>query len=90
MTESRYRSFTDKERELALALGRCSLPLATAAKRFCLDIAAQAAKPGAGITDKQAEYMTQMAWKFRRQLHPKIRPSVQPRPMGAKPIARTG
>jgi hypothetical protein len=87
---SRYRPFTDKERDLALALGRCRFLPASSEKRFCLDMAAKAGTGSPVITEKQAAYLVQMAWRYRKQLDPKIRPTVQPRPMGAKPIARAG
>lgn len=87
---TRYRRFTDKERELALALGRCRFLPASTEKRFCLDMASKAHLITAELTEKQAAFLALMAWRYRRQLDPSIRPTVEPRPLGAAPIRRAG
>ena len=75
---------TEKERELSRALANCSFLPASWDKRFVNDMVQQST-----VTEKQAHALATVAWKYRKQLDPKIRPSVQPRPFGAKPIART-
>jgi hypothetical protein len=58
---------------IATALGRCSFPPATAAKRFARDTAALAASaPHHVLTPRQVAYLLRLAHRFRRQLTARI------------------
>lgn len=81
---SRYRPLTEKERAIALALGRCRFLPASTDKRFALDMAERAAHATSEITEKQAAFLADMAWRYRRQLPPEIRPTVRPVPSGTR------
>lgn len=60
---------TPSQIAVAKALGRCSLPIGTAAKRFALDMAAHAERmPEKPISEKQGAYLLALATKFRRQM----------------------
>lgn len=54
-------------RELAAALGRCSMLPGTAAKRAARHFAIMA-KRGDTFTDRQAAYVCELGWRFRRQI----------------------
>lgn len=71
---------TPRENALATALGKCRLPPASFAKRFGLDIAAQArADNGVGrITDRQSARLDIQCYIFRRQMPPELVPAVPP------------
>lgn len=70
---------TPDEIALATALGNCSLPLYSAAKRFCRQMAETARyKPDHEISDRQRHYMQMMAWRFRRQLPARFVPKNKP------------
>jgi hypothetical protein len=59
---------TDLEKEAATQLGLCRLPPATSTKRLARSMAMQAEMNEPKITDRQAEYLWQFCWKFRRQI----------------------
>lgn len=61
-----YRPMTDTEHTLALALARCTLPVASFVKRFARDLRAQA-EVSRSITDRQARQLLIQAYRFRRQ-----------------------
>lgn len=61
------RPMTDAEKLAAQALGRCSFPPGTAAKRFAHEMAA-AADQGLPITEAQSEYLFKLRHRFRRQI----------------------
>jgi hypothetical protein len=84
-TPDRHRPMTELERSLAQALARCIFLPGSWDKRFAHDMAARS-----NVTEKQAANITRLAWRYRKQLPPGIRPTVQPRPFGAKPVARAG
>lgn len=63
------RPFTERELRICKALEHVSMPPATSQKRFARQIAFVAANnPQIGITEKQAGYLRQLAWRFRRQM----------------------
>ena len=70
---------TPDEIALALALGRCSYPPATANKRFAGNMAFLAKNsPGKELSERQRHYMQQMAWRYRRQLPAHLVPLNKP------------
>lgn len=77
MSPGERRPMSEKERELSHALTRCIFLPGSWDKRFAHDVARQSL-----ITEKQAASIAQLAWKYRRQLDPRIRPSAPPIPYG--------
>lgn len=67
-----WRPMTGAEQRMALALGQCTFPPATAQKRFARDIAAQASADEPKITDKQRAYLHLMVHRYRRQIPTEI------------------
>ena len=63
-----WRPMTAIERRAAIALGKCRLPPASSTKRMCYQMADQARLSEPRITDKQAAFLWQFAWTFRRQI----------------------
>lgn len=64
---------TPRQIEIATALGRCSFPPATAAKRFARDMAFRARfAPEHVLTPRQVAYMLRLAHRYRRQLVARI------------------
>lgn len=60
---------TPRQLEIIAALDRVTFPPATSQKRFARDMVALArAKPDHVLTEKQADYLTKLAWRFRRQM----------------------
>jgi hypothetical protein len=72
MGETAWRHMTENERKLAVALGGCSFPPATAQKRFARHISEQANAPEPKITDKQRAYLHKMVHRYRRQIPAEI------------------
>ena len=62
------RPWTDEERRLACALGRCRYAPATFEKRFARDTSRLAADPDSLITPKQALQLRKQAHRYRKQL----------------------
>jgi hypothetical protein len=60
---------TPAERQIALALGRCSFLPGTWDKRFCRALASAAEHaPGVPLTERQGVHLLRLAHKYRRQL----------------------
>ena len=70
---------TEKERGLVQALASCRFLPGSWDKRFVKDMAAQTL-----VTEKQAQQIARLAWKYRRQIPPAIRPTVEPQPIGSR------
>lgn len=70
---------TEDQVKLATALGRVTYLPGTNEKRFARNMASIAEyRPDIEITEKQAAYMTSLAWKFRRQMPADL---VPPKPV---------
>lgn len=78
-TPSNARPMTETERVLAQALAGCSFLPGSWDKRFVHDMAARST-----VTEKQAWALLSVAWKYRRQLPPSIRPNHKPAPSGTR------
>lgn len=76
------RPMTEHERKLARAFASVSFLPGTGQKRFARSMTAIEAGD-ALITEKQAAYMRTIAWRFRRQLPPALRPAAEPARPGA-------
>lgn len=63
-----WRPMTDLEKRAAKALVTCRLPPATSTKRIAGHLYGQACLSEPRITDKQARYLWQFCWTFRRQI----------------------
>lgn len=61
-------SMSEQEREMAIALGTCSLLPATAAKRIALTLAARAQAEEPEISDKEAAMLRSLVYTYRRQI----------------------
>jgi hypothetical protein len=77
------RPFTEKEHKQALALARCRFLPASPDKRFARDIvtlstADAAAERPVGITERQAEHLQRLCWKYRRQIPEDLVPASAP------------
>jgi hypothetical protein len=72
-----YRPLTAAEKESALALGRCSFPVASFSKRFARDLVAQVESRGE-ITDRQASRLAIQAYIYRRQMPAHLVPASPP------------
>lgn len=60
---------TERELAIAKAFQRVSFPLATSQKRFAQAMIFHAEHmPEKPLTEKQARYLTILAWRFRRQM----------------------
>ncbi len=57
------RPMTEEEEQIALALVRCRFGFGSWDKRFCKDMIGKTE-----ITEKQAEWLRKMAYRYRRQL----------------------
>lgn len=73
------RPMTEKERATAQALAQCRFLPGSWDKRFALDMAAQST-----VTEKQAQNIARLAWRYRKQMPPALRPAVEPRPAGTR------
>lgn len=76
---SRYRPMTEKECVLVMSLARCRIPVNSADLRFVIDMAGRTS-----VTEKQAAFLADIAWRYRRQLPPEIRPTAKPMPSGTR------
>ena len=73
---------------LALALGSCSYPSASAQKRFARNMADIARlSPDKELSERQRHYMQLMAWRYRRQLPAQFVPLNKPADLAPKPKA---
>jgi len=70
---------TEHQSLVAQALERCSMLPCTAEKRFARDMAFRSRHPAPSpLTARQAKYLEQLAWKFRRQMPPSLVPAEKP------------
>lgn len=63
-----WRPMTAMEQWAAIALGQCRLPPASSTKRLAYGMYDQARLEEPRITDKQAVFLWQFCWTFRRQI----------------------
>lgn len=62
------RPMTPREVEICKAFANVTFPPATSQKRFANNMAFAASRPDPTITEKQAQYVTMIAWRYRRQM----------------------
>lgn len=72
-----YRPATEFEGRRAHWLARASMLPGTNARKFARELRQQLETTGQ-ITEKQAHYLAQLAWKFRRQMPATLVPAVKP------------
>lgn len=77
-TKAVYREASEMERARALALRKCTLPVASMTKRFVRTVAAQMMAVPPMITHKQAVYIDVCAYRFRRQMPAELVPAEPP------------
>lgn len=63
---------TDQERSMAKALGQCSFLPGTFDKRYAGVFAFEAKRDQPEITEKEAELLRRMTYRYRRQIDPAI------------------
>lgn len=70
---------TEEQSLRAQSLERCSFPVGSTDKRFVRDMAARSrtANPPT-LTDRQAAYLTRLAWRYRRQMPRDLVPPEAP------------
>ena len=67
--EKARRPYTERELAVIVALARCSFLPGSRHKRFARNMASAAEHAREiGITEKQARYLTILAWRYRRQM----------------------
>lgn len=72
----------EKERELCLALARCTMLPGSQHKRFARDLA-RAAKsdPERELSERQRQHLLRLAWRYRRQMPAHLLAGIeQPKP----------
>lgn len=74
MTDGK-RPMTERERAAVIALTKCSFLPASWDKRFVRDMADKAE-----VSEKQAASIARLAWRYRKQLPPDVRPVREPIP----------
>jgi hypothetical protein len=68
---------SDRERELAIALGKCRFPGACFSKRFAATMKARAEQVGT-LTERQATRLEVQAYIYRRQIPAHLIPASPP------------
>ena len=70
---------TEEQSLRAQALQRCTFPIGSPDKRFVREMAERSRTAGPkALTDRQAAYLTRLAWRYRRQMPRDLVPPEAP------------